>query len=55
MSIGFAELTKLDKNFLLSYMLLLTLSTKSHFRTFISRAGVRHTENSSEFQRSRSS
>lgn len=54
MSIGFAEPVKLDKKFLLSYMSLLTLSTKSHFRNFISRAAVRHRENSVEFQRSRS-
>jgi len=54
MSIRFAKLAKLDKKFLLSYMSLLILSTKSHFRTFIPRAGFGHTENSVEFCRSRS-
>lgn len=54
MSIYFGKPMKLDKKFLLSYMSLLTLSIKAHFRIFIPRADVRHTESSLDFQRPKS-
>lgn len=52
MSICFAKPVKSNKKFLLSQMSLLL--PKANFRTFIPRADVRHTENSLDFQRSRS-
>lgn len=52
MSICFAKPVKLNKKFSLSYVPL--LSTKAPFRTSIPRADLRHTENSLDFQRSKS-